>query len=67
MVPSISAVHEDARIRAAMATGLFSYLICLQIESSTLQQWYSTFFVSVPPDIISLQLFTPKVYNSSYA
>jgi hypothetical protein len=26
-----------------------------------LTQWYSTFFVRVPPDIISLQLFTPKV------
>jgi hypothetical protein len=26
-----------------------------------LDQWYSTFFVRVPPDIISLQLSTPKV------
>jgi hypothetical protein len=26
-----------------------------------LDQWYSTFFVRVPPDIISLQLCTPKV------
>jgi hypothetical protein len=26
-----------------------------------LEQWYSTFFVRVPPDIISLQLCTPKV------
>jgi hypothetical protein len=24
-------------------------------------QWYSTFFVRVPPDIIYLQLCTPKV------
>jgi hypothetical protein len=24
-------------------------------------QWYSTFFVRVPPDIISLRLCTPKV------
>jgi hypothetical protein len=33
-----------------------------------LEQWYSTFFVCVPPDIISLQLCIPKllVYNSSY-
>jgi hypothetical protein len=33
-----------------------------------LDQWYSTVFVRVPPDIISLQLCTPKllVYNSSY-
>jgi hypothetical protein len=27
----------------------------------TLAQWCSTFFVRVPPDIISLQLCTPKV------
>jgi hypothetical protein len=26
-----------------------------------LDQWYSTFFVRVPPDIIYLQLCTPKV------
>jgi hypothetical protein len=26
-----------------------------------LNQWYSTFFVRVSPDIISLQLCTPKV------
>jgi hypothetical protein len=26
-----------------------------------LDQWYSTFFVRLPPDIISLQLCTPKV------
>jgi hypothetical protein len=28
---------------------------------TVLEQWYSTFFVRVPPDIISLQLDTPKV------
>jgi hypothetical protein len=27
-------------------------------------QWYSTFFVRVPPDIISLQLCTPKVVGT---
>jgi hypothetical protein len=26
-----------------------------------LDQWYSTFFVRVPPDVIILQLCTPKV------
>jgi hypothetical protein len=31
---------------------------------STLDQWYSTFFVRVPPDIISLQLCTPKVVGT---
>jgi hypothetical protein len=29
-----------------------------------LEQWYSTFFVRVPPDIISLQLCTPKVVGT---
>jgi hypothetical protein len=29
-----------------------------------LEQWYSTFFVRVPPDIISLQLCTPKVVGA---
>jgi hypothetical protein len=26
-----------------------------------LEQWYSTFFVRLPSDVISLQLCTPKV------
>jgi hypothetical protein len=30
-------------------------------DGSLLTQWYSTFFVRLPPDIISLQLCTPKV------
>jgi hypothetical protein len=31
-------------------------LICNHVE-----QWYSTIFVPVPPDVICLQLCTPKV------
>jgi hypothetical protein len=31
------------------------------LARSGLDHWYSTFFVRVPPDIISLQLCTPKV------
>jgi hypothetical protein len=31
------------------------------VSRHPLPQWYSTFFVHVPPDIISLQLRTPKV------
>jgi hypothetical protein len=31
---------------------------------NTLDHWYSTFFVRVPPDIISLQLCTPKVVGA---
>jgi hypothetical protein len=30
-------------------------------KTDTLEQWYSTFFVRVPPDIISLQLYTPNM------
>jgi hypothetical protein len=30
----------------------------------SLKQWYSTLFVHVPPDIISLQLCTPKVVGT---
>jgi hypothetical protein len=29
--------------------------------SCLLDHWYSTFFVRVPPDIIYLQIVTPKV------
>jgi hypothetical protein len=29
----------------------------------SLRQWYSTFLIRVPPDIISLQLCTPKVVS----
>jgi hypothetical protein len=29
--------------------------------SSAIEQWYSAFFVRVPPDVISLQLYTRKV------
>jgi hypothetical protein len=35
-----------------------------QIPPCLLDQWYSTFFVRVPPDIISLQLCTPKVVGT---
>jgi hypothetical protein len=34
---------------------------CCTSASYCVKQWYSTFFVRVPPDIISLQLRTPKV------
>jgi hypothetical protein len=32
-----------------------------RLRTTGLDQWYSTFFVRVPPDIISVQLYTPKV------
>jgi hypothetical protein len=35
-------------------------------QSRPLDQWYSTLFVRVPPDIISLQLFTPKVVGAYF-
>jgi hypothetical protein len=34
---------------------------CIGMNDLAVRQRYSTFFVPVPPDIISLQLFTPKV------
>jgi len=34
------------------------------LVTDALDQWYSTFFVRVPPDIISLQLCTPKVVGT---
>jgi hypothetical protein len=34
------------------------------VDADTIGQWYSTFFVRVPPDIISLQLCTPKVVGT---
>jgi hypothetical protein len=33
----------------------------VQQQTSAIDQWYSTFFVREPPDIISLKLCTPKV------
>jgi hypothetical protein len=36
-------------------------LLMNNTERVGLEQWYSTFLVCVPPDMISLQLFTPKV------
>jgi hypothetical protein len=39
---------------------IYLFLIYLKAQSEALDQWYSTFFVRVPPDIIFLQLCTPK-------
>jgi hypothetical protein len=36
-------------------------VVSLQGNPGILDQWYSTFFVHVPPDIISLQLCPPRV------
>jgi hypothetical protein len=36
------------------------YVASVSLVGDTLGQWYSTFFVRVPPGIISLQLCTPK-------
>jgi hypothetical protein len=35
----------------------------LGVEQSSLGQWYSTFLVRVPPEIISIQLCTPKAFG----
>jgi hypothetical protein len=36
-------------------------VLILAGKKVSLEQWYSTFFVRVPPDVVSLQLCTPKV------
>jgi hypothetical protein len=45
-------------------TGTMCYNEKNSPRSETLDQWSSTFFVRVPPDIISLQLYTPKVVGT---
>jgi hypothetical protein len=39
-------------------------LLNFVVHDSGLEQWYSTFFVRVPPHIISLQPCTPKVVGA---
>jgi hypothetical protein len=53
-------IHKS--INKAQAAAIVSNKITeiLAKKRSPLDQWYSTFFVRVPPDIISLQLCTPK-------
>jgi hypothetical protein len=34
------------------------------VQPTCIEQWYSTFFVCVPPDIISLQLCSPTVVGA---
>jgi hypothetical protein len=46
------------------ASELKTLKIYLFVNFNCLKQWYSTFFVRVPPDIISLQLCTPKVVGT---
>jgi hypothetical protein len=45
---------------------LASLLVMRRIRGSCLAQWYSTLFVRVPPDIIFLQLCTPKVVGTEF-
>jgi hypothetical protein len=33
------------------------------VVDSILEQWYSTFFVCIPPDVLPIQLCTPKVVD----
>jgi hypothetical protein len=60
---------EGSVLLKTVETILLILIICNQFYNtvSGLDQWYSTYFVRVPPDVISLQLCTPKllVYNSS--
>jgi hypothetical protein len=54
----IAGIREDVKIL------LVSPLLHVGMCVGPLGQWYSTFFVRVPPDIISLQLCTPKVVGT---
>jgi hypothetical protein len=45
-------------------TGLLFLTYKNPSRCNPIYQWYSTFFVRVPPDIISLQLCTPKVVGT---
>jgi hypothetical protein len=38
--------------------------LSLLVDMCPIAQWYSTFFARVPPDIIYLQLCTPKVVGT---
>jgi hypothetical protein len=57
-------------ILAFVRTRLLSYekriywaVVSQRLRTIAVEQWYSTFFVHVPPDVISLQLYTPKVVS----
>jgi hypothetical protein len=61
-------IHQYTYIISALGLrGLFSSHTPMErqahptLDTTALDQWYSTFFVRVPPDTISLQLCTPKV------
>jgi hypothetical protein len=41
-----------------------TFSVILFVNNGVLVQWYSTFFVRVPPHIISLQLCTLKVVGA---
>jgi hypothetical protein len=47
-----------------VAVVIYNLLTLEKLWNCGLYQRYSTFFVRVPPDIISLQLFTPKFFRA---
>jgi hypothetical protein len=52
-------------IKGNKDTSLFGqHILNIGHTHGGIEQWYSTFFVRVPPDIISLQLCTPKVVGT---
>jgi hypothetical protein len=60
--------HLEPRSRMSRSYTSLPPSALVPCSGTTLEQWYSTFFFRVPPDIISLQLCTPMllVHNSSY-
>jgi hypothetical protein len=50
-------------------TFFLSFLQCTTFAcqfEGTIEQWHSTFFVRLPPDVICLQLCTPKVIGAYF-
>jgi hypothetical protein len=56
--------HYTPLLTARCLQSVCRYVTLFPTNSSPLAQWYSTFFVRVPPDIISLQHCTPKVVGT---
>jgi hypothetical protein len=56
--------YSSIFIKLTKLSNLRKFLLNVATFTDAVSQWYSTFFVLVPPDIISLQLCTPKVVGT---
>jgi hypothetical protein len=57
-------VKEERNILHTIKRRKVNWIGHILRRNCPLKQWYSTFFVRVPPHIISLQLCTPKVVGA---